>query len=272
MIKKYNNILPALFLLCTQSLYAQKLSWEIGAGLAGFDIPLYPGSAQHKQYLIPVPYVKLKSEYLEVDRGIKGFLFSSPNVRLDISGELGVPVRSKDSAIRQGMPNLDTVLQLGPSVEITLSGSRLAKDELRLELPVRVAVATDIKSIENVGWIFEPRLTYEHRREGMFLHAYGLEYSVTLGLRYGSRDYHSYYYDVAPQFETAERLSFASDAGYSALVVNAVAGWRQDQWLYWLALQYRNLNNTVYENSPLVENKNYLLIGIGVSWVFASSL
>lgn len=263
-----SGILLLLTVFCTQSSHAQKIKWELGAGLAGFDIPLYIGSAQNKQYLIPVPYAKLKTEYLEFDKGLRGFLFASPTMRLDISADAGVPVRSKDSIVRQGMPNLKTVLQFGPSLEITMSGSRTGLDELRLEFPVRVALATDIKNTENAGWIFEPRFTYETRRE----HKQGFAYAATLGLRYATREYHAYYYDVDPVFATPQRPAFASDKGYSGLITNLVASWRDNEMIYWATLRYRNLNNAAYENSPLVEVKDYYFFGAGLTWVFASSL
>ncbi len=247
---------------------AQKLEWELGGGLAGFDVPLYVGSSQSKQYLLPVPYAKLTSRYLEVDEGIRGIFFTSPDVRLDLSADVGVPVSSDDSEARQGMPNLDTVLQLGPSLKITLSGRRRGKNELRLELPVRTAIATDIKSTENIGWIFEPRIVYEQRRKNK----QGLSYLLAFGLQYSTSDYHAYYYDVAPQFATSERSSFESDKGYSGLLTDLSAAWRQDEVIYWAFLRHRNLNNAVFENSPLVEQKDYLLIGAGVTWVFAQSL
>jgi outer membrane protein len=268
MFKNTFRILLSMTIFCTYSSSAQELKWELGAGLAAFDIPLYVGSAQNKQYLIPVPYVKLKSEYLEIGEGVRGFLFTSPTMRLDISADAGVPVRSEDSAVRQGMPNLNTVLQLGPSLEITMSGSRTGLNELRLEFPVRVALATDIKNTENAGWVFEPRFTYEGRRE----HKQGIAYAATFGLRYATRDYHAYYYDVDPVFATPQRPAFASDKGYSGLITNLIASWRDDDVLYWATLRYRNLNNAAYENSPLVEVKDYYFFGVGVTWIFATSL
>lgn len=262
------GILLLLTVLYSGGSYAQKIKWELGAGLAGFDIPLYIGSAQNKQYMVPVPYVKLKTEYLEFDKGLRGFLFTSETMRLDISADAGVPVRSKDSVVRQGMPNLNTVLQLGPSLEITMSGSRTGLDELRLEFPVRVALATDIKNTENIGWVFEPRFTYDGRRELK----QGLAYSATLGLRYATRDYHAYYYDVDPVYATPQRPAFSSDKGYSGLIANFAASWRDEDMIYWATLRYRNLNNSAYENSPLVEVKDYYFFGAGLTWVFASSL
>lgn len=268
MLKNISRIILPLTLFCTVSSHAQKLSWELGAGLAGFDIPLYIGSAQSKQYLIPVPFAKLKMEYLEFDEGLRGFLFTSPTMRLDISADAGVPVRSKDSLVRQGMPNLNTTLQLGPSLEITMSGNRTGPKELRLEFPARLALATDIKHTESIGWILEPRFTYESRRE----HRQGIAYTATVGLRYATREYHAYYYDVDPVFATPQRPAFASDKGYSGLVTNLAVSWRDDEMIYWATVRYRNLNNAAYENSPLIEVKDYYFVGAGITWVFASSL
>ena len=247
---------------------AQKMEWELGGGLAAFDVPLYVGSSENRQYLLPVPYVKLTTKYLEIDEGIRGFFFTSPNVRLDISADLGVPVNSNDSDARKGMPDLDAVLQLGPSVMISLMGSRLSETELRLELPVRTAIATDLRNTENIGWIFEPRVGFEKRRHNKR----GLSYSAALGLRYTTREYNAYYYDVQPQFVTPERAFYESDKGYSGLVTNLAAGWREGEVIYWALLRYRNLNNAVFEDSPLVEEKNYYILGVGVTWVFAQSL
>jgi outer membrane protein len=266
-----SNILLSLAFFCSVNSIAQEspqiLEWELGAGFAGFDIPLYVGSSKNKQYLFPVPHAKLWSRYLEIDDNVRGFFYTSPKIRLDISADLGIPVSSDDSDARQGMPNLNTVLQFGPSLEITLSGSRRGKDELRLELPIRAAIATDIKNTENIGWIFEPRVTYEKRRKNK----HGLSYSATLGLQYSTRDYHAYYYDVESQFVTPVRTFFKSDKGYSGVITDIVATWREGKIIYWTYLRYHGLNNTAFENSPLVEEKNYYLIGAGVTWVLAQS-
>lgn len=261
-----------LTFFCAQSSQAgdnpyQGIRWELGAGLAAFDIPLYVGSSQTKQYLIPVPYAKLLTEYLEFDEGLRGFLFTSERVRLDFSADAGVPVRSKDSVVRRGMPNLRTVIQIGPSLEITLLGNRKGEDELRLEFPVRVAFSTDIKNNENIGRIVEPRFTYEKRRQ----REERLYYSATFGMRYASSDYHAYYYDVDPVFASAQRPAYSSEGGYSGMIANLVASWRENNLIYWASLRYRNLNGAVYRNSPLVEDNEYYLFGVGITWVLAGN-
>ena len=97
MLIRITNILLLLTFFHSGSSVAMEFSWQLGAGIGVFDVPLYPGSAQNKQYLLPLPYITLSSKYLEIDDGIRGFLFKSDQVRLDLSADLAVPVRSKDS-------------------------------------------------------------------------------------------------------------------------------------------------------------------------------
>ncbi len=169
---------------------------------------------------------------------------------------------------RLGMPDIDLVLQVGPSVEITLAGGRFKPSHTRLELPVRAAVATDFSSTQHVGWIFEPRLTYETRRP----YKTGFAYLVSGGLRYATEKYHDYYYAVDPAFITSTRSAFDAGSGYSGLFVDAIANWRTENLIYFAFVRYQNLAGAVFENSPLVEQKDYIFLGAGLTWVFARSL
>lgn len=244
------------------------IEWEMGATAAALDIPLYPGSSDSKDYLLPLPYATLRSEILEIDDGIRAKLFRAKEVRLNLSGDFGVPVSSKDSAIRTGMPDLDTVLQIGPSLEVTLSGARNKPYHFRFEMPVRLAFATDFEQVNNLGWISEPRLTYETRRP----FKKGFAWQITAGLRYANRDYHAYYYDVPAAFATPTRREFRSKGGYSGLFSDLIGNWRHGDLIYWALIRYQKLDKTEFELSPLVEDKNYNMFGIGITWIFASSL
>ena len=158
-------------------------------------------------------------------------------VRIDLSADFGVPVNSQDSIARQGMPDLDLVIQIGPSVEITLAGGRFKPSHTRLEFPLRAAVATDFRSAQHVGWIFEPRLTYETRRP----YKTGFAYLISGGLRFSTQELHKYYYDVKPEYATVTRPAYESAAGYSGLFVDYIANWRTDNLIYFAVLRYQNL-------------------------------
>ena len=247
---------------------AEQAQWELGIGLAALEIPFYPGSSQSKTYVFPLPHFLYRSEKLEVDNAIDATLFKTSKLRFNLTADFGVPVNSKDSDARVGMPDLDLVIQLGPSLEITLAGGRFKPSHLRLDLPVRAAVATDFTFAESVGWIFEPRLTYETRRP----YKTGFAHLVSGGLRFSTEKLNQYYYDVEPAFVTAQRNQFDAQSGYGGLFVDYIANWRTEDFIFWGLLRYQNLSAAAYEESPLIEQKDYLMFGAGVTWIFARNL
>ena len=109
MIKLVARLTLLLTVMYSASSSSQDMRWEAGVGFVGVNLPLYPGSSQDAAYLIPFPYLRLESKYLDFDQGIEGKLFSSNKFRFSLSGGLGVPVNSADSSARAGMPDLDPV-------------------------------------------------------------------------------------------------------------------------------------------------------------------
>jgi outer membrane scaffolding protein for murein synthesis (MipA/OmpV family) len=249
-------------------LAAQEFRWEAGVGTVAANLPLYPGSSQTSSYVIPFPYLRIESEYLDIDQGVKSKLFKSSNLRFSLSGGLGVPVNSADSNIRTGMPDLDLVLQLGPSLDIVFDNDKTDAREWRMELPLRVAIATDFSHTQNIGWLLEPRLVYDSDR----LRRAGWAYEFTAGMRFATDKYHAYYYDVAPQYATPVRPAFESSGGYSGLFTDLIASWRKNSLIYFAWARYQYLGGSVYEDSPLVEDTSYIFVGVGLSWIFAESL
>src|SRR5512135_691274 len=78
-----------------------KPEWEIGAGFAAIDFPMYRGSDERKSYLLPVPYFVYRGETLQVNRErVRGLVFKSDAVELDISVNGSVP--AKVAVVRQG--------------------------------------------------------------------------------------------------------------------------------------------------------------------------
>ena len=268
-----HHCLLSLTLLISASLpfgqlAAQDFRWEAGVGAVAANLPLYPGSSQTSSYVIPFPYLRIESEYLDIDQGVKSKLFKSSNLRISLSGGLGVPVNSADSTIRAGMPDLDLVLQIGPSLDIVFDNDKTDAREWRLELPLRVAIATDFSHTQNIGWLLEPRLVYDSDR----LRRAGWAYEFTAGMRFATDKYHAYYYDVEPQYATPLRPAFASSGGYSGLFTDLIASWRKNDLIYFAWVRYQYLGGSVYEDSPLVEDTNYLFVGVGLNWIFAESL
>jgi len=101
--------------------------WEFGMGVGAVDFPIYRGAEERRTYVLPTPYVQYRGKFLRVERErVRGLLFRHDRVELDISVNGSVPVKSKDSRARQGMPDLDPTLELGP--ELQVHAERLSGD------------------------------------------------------------------------------------------------------------------------------------------------
>lgn len=241
--------------------------WTMGLGLGTFNYHYYPGAEERNQVFLPAPYFTYRSPKFEVDRGIKSFLYNSEEIVIDLSADFGLPVDSDDTIARKGMPDLDFVLQLGPSFEFLLNDRRKNYFDTRFELPVRVAFTVDIGNVDHIGYLVEPRFTFNHRRNS----STGLSQKATLGLKFASDDYYAYYYDVAPEFVTPVRNEYKSDAGFGGSFVNYRLSYKTSDFIYWAFIRYQSLRGAVFENSPLVLQNDYYFFGIGFAWIFAQS-
>ncbi len=242
--------------------------WTMGLGLGAFNYQYYPGAKESNKILLPAPYFTYRSPKFEVDRGIKSFLYNTEKIIIDVSADFGLPVNSDDTVARRGMPNLDFVLQLGPSFEFMLNDKRKNYFDARFEIPVRVAFTVDFGNPQHIGYLVEPRFTLAHRRTSET----GLTHKATMGLKFATQDYHAYYYDVAPAFVTPARSEYKSDAGFGGSFVNYRISYKTSDFIYWAFIRYQSLRGAEFENSPLVLQNDYYLLGVGFAWIFASSL
>lgn len=245
-----------------------EIEWVAGIGLGVFDYHLYPGAVEKNRLILPVPYFTFRSPKFEVDRGIKSFLYNSEVIVLDVSADFGLPVDSNDVEVRQDMPDLDLTLQLGLSVGFLLNNKHSDYFDVRFEIPLRVAFATDFRSVEHIGYLLEPRISFNHRRSTKS----GIAHKGVVGIKFATQDYHAYYYDVATEFATATREEFTSDGGFGGGFARYRISYKTTDFIYWAFIRYQSLRGAEFEDSPLVVQKDYYLLGVGFAWIFANSL
>lgn len=243
-----------------------KPKWELGLGLAGIDFPAYRGAAERRSYLLPLPYVQYRGEFLQVDRDrVSGLLFRRERVELDVSINGSVPVR--DVEVRQGMPDLDPTLELGPSLKVHLLFDERRQTNLDLQLPVRAVFAVGPGRFERQGWLFHPRLNLDLKRVARSDWNLGL----VAGLLYGDQGYHSYFYDVAPQYATAARPAYRAGAGYAGKQFIASLSRRRGDLVMGAFVKWDDLSGAVFADSPLVQSRQAFSAGFLVAWVFSKS-
>jgi outer membrane protein len=256
--------LAAASLLPLRAHAADKPLWELGIGAAPVSMQDYRGSDQRHSYLLPLPYVVYRGDILQIDRQkVRGLLYKSERVEFDISLNGSVPVKSDKNTARQGMPDLDPTLEIGPQLDLLLS--RAQARELTLKLPLRQVLAMDGVHPHREGVIFSPTLNLDLKP--------GKDWNLGLagGPIYASKQYHDYFYTVAPQYVTPTRPAYEARAGYSGTQFLGTVSRRFAH--YWVGAFVRAdyLKGAVFEDSPLVKRDYALSAGFGIAWVLGES-
>lgn len=243
--------------------------WEFGLGPIGLRLPDYRGSDESRSYTYPFPYFIYRGDFLRVDReGVRGILFESNRVELGLSLNGTPPTDSDKNRTRQGMPDLDPTLEIGPRLNLTLAQDRAKDWRLDLRLPLRAAIAVDLPEARGIGWVFAPHLNLE-------THPSFLSGTWNLGMQAGplfaTAKYHRYFYAVEPEFATPERPAYSPGGGYSGTLALAYLSRRFGS--FWLGAfaRYDTLKRAVFEASPLVKSDHSVMAGISVAWVFSES-
>ena len=176
-ISVYTNLIifilitvPSLFLtfnaqatseLPTLDANEDKPKWEAGAFVAAFNTPLYPGAAETQSKFLPVPFIIYRGERLRVGEGgvIKAMAVDKPRFKVDLSLGAAFAANSDDAKVREGMPDLDFIFEIGPEVSFMLNNTK--QSETWLTLQFRQAFSTDFSSADDRGYVFEPEISYQ---------------------------------------------------------------------------------------------------------------
>lgn len=246
--------------------------WELGVGVGGLNLPAYRGAKGRINYLVPYPHITYRGDAVRLDEdGMRGRLFESDRINLDLSLAGNIPVPEDSGSAREGMPDLDPVGEFGPTLDIAFwrqGGRHEGESSIWLRMPMRAAMSVGDPLIMNQGWIFSPYLDLSYRKGASRSH---WRVSLALGPLYASRRYHEYFYKVPQKYETPERQTYQPDGGYSGSRATFTLAVNSKQWFFGAFARYDSLKGAVFENSPLVETSQYFAVGFAISRIFTSS-
>lgn len=240
--------------------------WEIGAGFAAIDFPVYRGADERKFYLLPVPYIAYNGETLQVNRErVRGLIFKRDAVEMDVSVNGSVP--AKGASARQGMPDLDPTLELGPSLNFHLWYTEDKHNTFDIRMPLRAVISSDFKHFRHSGWLFQPQLNLDFHD----IDHSGWNIGLVGGVIYSDKHYHGYFYNVEPQYATATRPAYTASGGYSGTQFIFAFNKRHEG--YWTGgfMKWDSLKGAVFADSPLVKSKEYFTVGFAITWILDKS-
>ena len=242
--------------------------WEAGLGAGALVLPDYRGSDESRAYVLPVPYLVYRGEFLKADReGVRAEFIDSDRIRFEVSVNASQPVRSSSNEARQGMPDLRGSFEAGPQLSVNLwrADDRRARVDFRLPVQTGVTLGGGFKGI---GWQTSPRLNLDLSDVAGFP---GWNLGVAAGPILQSRKRDAYFYDVADPYVRPGRPAYRSGGGYAGAQVLAALSKRFDR--YWVGgfVRADSLQGATFEDSPLVRRRSYVAAGVGASYVFAQS-
>ena len=242
--------------------------------LAGFGRygSVYPGSAEEEFNVIPLPFPKYRGKFLrvgeETDNPLRGRIFRRDRIKLDLDFDINFGADSEDLPVREGMPDLDFLLEVGPELSLQFAGQKDSKWRAFLNLPVRAAISWSGIDPSYRGVVFAPEIRLRHR----YTENRKDEISFRVTPTFASRDYMKFFYGVSPEFETQERMAFEAKAGYLGTELG-ISARKELASRYELVggVQFGLLSGARNRNSPLFEQDTSAAVFIAFLWKFWES-
>jgi outer membrane scaffolding protein for murein synthesis (MipA/OmpV family) len=246
----------------------QKPLWELGLGAAVLNGPDYRGAQGRSTFVLPLPYVVYRGKFLRAeDNTLRGLLHKSDWLEINFSVGGATPVKSNSTDSRQGMPDLDPALEIGPSANYTLAGSEHGPWQMQLRLPLRAVISGNSSSIDYRGLVLNPNVSFDTREWP----GHGWRLGMSIGPMFGDAKNHRYYYEVKAKYATPERPEYDADGGYAGMRANmAISNRVGDVWLGGY-VRYDNVAGAVFDGSPLVGRQNGVSAGVAFALIFKKS-
>jgi outer membrane scaffolding protein for murein synthesis (MipA/OmpV family) len=262
----YAAVLLAAVCWTAPSFAEEKPLWEFWLGAGGIAFNDYRGSDTTHAFPLPVPYGTYNGKFLKADRdGVRGTLFNQDRLEINLSFNVTTPVRN--DRVRNGMPDLRSTVEVGPSFELHLYRSDDARVKLDLRMPLRAA-ATVEASPHIIGWTFTPRVNLDLKDPFGWA---GWNLGLLTGPLFADRRYNDYFYSVAPQYATATRPEFQAAAGYAGVQTLAALSKRYPKFWVGAYMRYDRLDGAAFIDSPLVQRKTFWTAGFAIAWLITQS-
>jgi len=190
----------------------RKPLWELGV-IGGMRYgPDWPGATETSVNGAGGPFVVYRGEVLQIGDGdaIRGRLVDTDRLKFDLSAAGSFAADSESSKAREGMPDLDFLVELGPRATVLLAENKESGSRLLFELPVRLLVSTDLENVDYRGVLANPTFTFQ----APDLYGSGIRFESSFGPVLATEELHDYYYEVTPEFGTPQRPVYNAEAGY----------------------------------------------------------
>jgi MipA family protein len=246
-----------------------KALWEVGVVGVATSQQAYPGADQQVTRVIPLPYAIYRGQWLRSENNTIGLrALKTPTVELDVGFAGSFGSRASESRVRQGMPDIGTLVEFGPRVKWQLGALTLplaGTGRLQAQFPLR-GVFDLSDRFASRGLAFEPELSWGTRTAG------GIGWGVNVGALIGSEKLADTFYEVAPPFARPGRPAYDAKAGLISLRAGISGGLRvAPDWFVFAFARVDSVAGAKNRDSPLVQRRDGASAGIGFTWTWQRS-
>jgi outer membrane scaffolding protein for murein synthesis (MipA/OmpV family) len=241
--------------------------FEVGVGAIGLSVPNYPGAGSNTIRYIPFPWIIYRSDFLHSDEeGTRAKLIRTKHFELGLSGGLNFPIDSNSNSAREGMPDTDMLIGIGPALIFRIiEGHDFHKLTAGLGVRINFSVDDNIGFTEQ-GWIVEPNIRYWAKLSDSVTFFTGLSYA------YADKKYHSFFYEVHSEFVTPTRKLYSAKEGTVDIASSLGFSYDySDKLSFFAGHFYSNLSTASNKGSPLVKNTHNDGYIVGMRWQFYES-
>ena len=224
------------------------LEWRFAA--IGRYGSAYPASEKMQFNFIPLPVPIYRGRFLrlfeESDKPVRGIIFERDRIKLGLDLDMTFPSDSDKIDARNGMPDLDLLVQAGPELDLQFVRDKFLKGSWHLALQARGAVSFDGLNPSYRGLTFSTEFRYIVQVSDRD------EFKFRITPTFATSQYMQYYYQVGPQFVTSERTAYDAKGGY--LGTDLTLNWKRDytdKLSVWYGAQLSIFTGASNTDSPL---------------------
>ncbi|TRX54464.1 MipA/OmpV family protein [Thalassomonas sp. M1454] len=285
-VQTVNSIKPTVllislwFLSCaiTFSVYADEMDvddqiigkpvWEAGIFTAAFNGPIYPAASDTQNKFLPVPFVIYRGERVRVGDGsfVKAMAVEKERFKLDVSLGAAFNADSEKSKIREGMPDLDFLFEIGPQASFLLDDNDSSNTWLNLQ--VRSVFTTDFSEVDHKGYLFQPEVAFK----GKGVITDDSDFGFSIAPIWATKKTHDYFYSVDQQYVNEDREFYQAHSGYLGTKISIFNRFllRKNLSIFF-ASQIGVWSGAKNEDSPLFQQDVTYTFAIGVKWTLYES-
>lgn len=236
--------------------------------MAGISLADYPAADQSRIRTIPAPLIRYHGDLFRADDegGTRFRFINEEKLGFDLSFGGSFPTDTGNNQARSGMPELDWTGEIGPRILYYFYRNKQTA-QVRIGLPIRGSFATNFSKWHGVGYIIAPTFQIDLYNVGLNKLDLFFLYTPT----YISEGVADYFYQVDPQFQTAERKFYDAKAGFLGNEISLAVKYQWGSKNIILASQYADFSQSANTRSYLHRSNINWSFLVAFGWVLFES-